>query len=484
MIIDANADLPEVMRADVCVCGAGPAGITLARSLARRNLTVLLLEGGGESLSDESQDQYVGTTSGVPYFALDETRLRFFGGSSNHWTGHCGELDAKDFKAWDHAPLSGWPIAKSDLDPYAAEAREILDLAAAPPRPEPMPVESPGFESWALEESPPTLFAQKFRDEIRASERLTLVLNCSVLDIRLNDEGTVVTHLICGSTGAPERRMEMHAEHFALCLGGIENPRILLNSDSQQPAGIGNAHDLVGRFFSEHPHAEAGEARLPRSVASHFVSPSEAFIEERETLNFGLRVYTRDGDMAHNPLRPSTSLSAPRQVACRIPRADALAARLRDDLLYCDAMLWVMCEQSLSAENRVTLIDERDVFGLRRANLHWSFSELDWHTMEAAVIGYGEYLAQHDLGRARLHPWLIDRDTASEHMSGGHHHMCTTRMSASPTSGVVDANCRVHGVRNLFIGGSSVFATGGHINPTFTIIQLSLRLGDQLARLT
>lgn len=481
MFLDANTDDRTLLEADICVCGAGPAGITLARSLARRNLRVLLLKGGDEYLSDESQDLYRGTNSGIPYFPLDETRLRLLGGSSNHWTGHCGALGPLDFEPLDHAPMRVWPIGKADLDPFHAETREILDLPPEPPEVPALQYTADMFEPWVLEESPPTLFGNKYYDEIATSTTLICVLNCNVVDIRLEESGRAVSHLLCASHASPQRRIRVRARHFALCLGGIETPRLLLNCTSQQPAGIGNGRDLVGRYFCEHPHARIGSARLRVPLGSHFVQPTRAFLDRYQSLNFGLRVYTRDGELPHNTLRPLERTRRRVRAACRMPYAEDLVAELTDDLLYCDAMLWVMLEQDLNPDSRVTLTDQRDKFGLRRADLHWSLTERDWQSFEATVVGYGEYLIQNDLGRARLHPWVEDRDLATKDFAGGHHHMCTTRMSASPEHGVVDAECRVHGIDNLYIGGSSVFASGGHINPTFTIVQLALRLGETIA---
>ena len=481
MFVDANAGELTTVDADVCICGGGPAGITLARSLAKRNIRVLLLEGGDEYLSDDSQDLYRGINSGIPYFALDETRLRLLGGSSNHWTGHCGALNALDFEALDYAPMRAWPIEKADLDPFVAETRDILDLPPMPPEPPTLHHRSEMFEPWVLEESAPTHFAFKYYDEMATSKTLTCVLNCNVVDIRLKESGRAVSHLLCASHANPQRRIRVQAAHFALCLGGIENPRLLLNCTSQKATGIGNERDLVGRYFCEHPHARIGSARLKTSIASHFVQPTRALLERYEALDFGLRVYTRDEQLPDNHLRPIERTSWRRQAACRLPFAEGLVAELTDDLIYCDAMLWVMVEQDLNPDSRVTLTDRRDKFGLRRPELHWALTERDWTSFEAAVFSYGEYLIENDLGRARLHPWVQDRDLDTKDFAGGHHHMCTTRMSAFPEHGVVDADCRVHGIDNLYIGGSSVFASGGHINPTFTIVQLALRLGKTIA---
>ena len=138
MILNAEARTEGQFRDrvfDACIVGSGPAGITLARRLAAAGLSVGLFEAGGMEQTDESQAVYDGPTTGQPYYPLDACRLRFFGGTSNHWGGWTRPLDANDFRPRPHHPMSGWPIVKADLDPYAAEADAILDLPANRDRP-------------------------------------------------------------------------------------------------------------------------------------------------------------------------------------------------------------------------------------------------------------------------------------------------------------------------------------------------------------
>ncbi len=141
-------------------------------------------------------------------------------------------------------------------------------------------------------------------------------------------------------------------------------------------------------------------------------------------------------------------------------------------------------EQAQNPDSRVMLGDERDAFGLRRVAMNWNLTDLDVHTMRTAVMTFAEHMAQQGIGRARIRPWLltdpVEFPGILDDEVGGKHHMCATRMSADPQHGVVDADCRVHGMTNLFIGGSSVFATTGQCNPTYTLTQLALRLGDHL----
>lgn len=465
---------------DVCIVGSGPAGITLARRLAAAGLSVGLFEGGGDGYDDRSQECYQGETHGFPYYPLDSCRLRYFGGSSNHWGGWTKALDEHDFEPRAHHRLSGWPIVKADLDPYAAEADAILDLPRPIAAPDLLPPQDelvPGLFRFSR---PVTRFGEKFRNELLQSPRVEAYTNANLVNLILDAGGQRVA-------AAEFRTFEgrdpftVRARFFALCLGGIENARALLNFTSQRPAGIGNEHDLVGRYFMEHPHAPVGKAVL-RDAPSWMLAyaPSREMMEAAGILNFGLRIGYFD---QWNAIE-FTGAFTPAQ-PCAASFEATLQAALRGEPLPCPALLtdvFVSCEQELSPDNRVRLTSERDRFGWRRAALDWNLSEMDRRTLREAAVRTAEALASHDRGRVQLVPWVADgAEPGPDHVWGGNHHMGTTRMSADARSGVVDADCRIHSVENLHLGGSSVFPTGGHANPTYTIVQLALRLGDHLS---
>jgi choline dehydrogenase-like flavoprotein len=515
MLLDATGpDRNRLARTfDVCVIGTGPAGVTLARRLAARGLDVALMEGGGLDFTPESQDLYLGENVGAAYDALDIARLRYFGGSSNHWGGTCRALDASDFEPRPHMPLSGWPIAKADLDAYAAETEEILDLPPAAEHPD-RPVEQAEerfFHPVFRESEPVTRFGRKYYDEIVASPRITAVLNANLVDLRLDDDLARVEAAVFRSLEPGDGGFEIAARRYALCAGGIENPRLLLNFTRQIPVGIGNEHDMVGRCFSEHPHFRIGEVLLeePQPIGAEpwlRFAPTEALAIEHGLVNFALDV----------SLWPRSLVTLPGELARTVPCAtdftQSLAQAVVGREFDCEgrglryyfrereghaqwAHVRIISEQALNPDSRVLLAEERDDLGLFRTRLDWRLTELDFHSMRTAAAMLGAHYAEQGVGRVRLRPWLLDEDPVvpgrldmegpiEMHRIGGHHHMCGTRMSADPREGVVDADCRVHRLENLYIGGSSVFATGGYANPTYTIVQMSLRLGDHLAEKT
>jgi choline dehydrogenase-like flavoprotein len=467
---------------DVCVCGAGVAGITLARKLGA-GLSVALLEGGGREYSYESQSLYRGRNIGLEYFDLAGTRLRYFGGTSNHWSGWMRPLDAHDFDARPDLDRPGWPIGQADLAPYLEEAKTTLGVSEArvvgsDATAAPLPGRVEGFHEvrfWIN----PIRFGERYAKDIESSTRIACYLHANVTDMRL--DGNRVVHV--AATNYAGKTFPVRARAFVLALGGIENPRILLNCNKQRPGGLGNQHGLVGRFFSEHPHLAAGAYLLEDGVPlsrTRIFSPDPDVMRAERMLNFGLRCMPRADP-------PAGGFKARlRRAICHRDWLEEAANSMRPTPVACDdGLLKIAGEQITNPDSRITLSEEVDALGLRQTVLNWQMTRVDKHSMRQALFLFGERFARAGLGRIRLARWLLTDDVefpGIEQELAGHHHMCTTRMAASPGQGVVDANQKVFDIDNLYLAGSSVFTSGGHSNPTFTIVQMALRLADHLKR--
>ena len=496
MIVDLNSvqsDPFSEKNFDVCICGAGFAGITMALNLPR-NLKVLLLEGGGFKASAESQSVYEGVSKGQTFIATGSSRLRYFGGTSGSWGGWCRPLDEYDFEPKSYVPYSGWPIRIDDLNPYLDKAEAMVELPEEGSWSESQSYfeeqihETADFKSGTYKFSPPTRFGQKYRQEIEGRSNLFCYLNANVTDLLLTKDLSRLDHVKVHDYSG--RVFEVSAQIFVLATGGLENPRILLNSNKQIPAGVGNQNGLVGKFFTEHPHAQIAEVLLEdrtkthigqypfgdsfksrlkalvcnsewalRSVnyvrrswvgcmspRRHFFSPTKAFMEREQILNFSLRLRLRS---------PGHGLPT-------------------------DGSLNIESETAPDPLNTVTLGHDEDMFGMRRIEVNWRLSEIDLHTMRRAAIRFGEAFADLGLGRVRIADWP-NSDSTEDAARAGSHHMCTTRMAESPANGVVDENQKVFGTDNLYIAGSSVWSTAGYANPTLAIIQMTLRLADHIA---
>jgi GMC oxidoreductase len=484
MLFDFNEAWSRTVEAnyDVCICGTGPAGITTARKLAERGKKVLLLEGGGLSYSDQSENVYKARSVGtMPYWHIETGRLRYFGGTSNHWTGRCGIFDPIDFEARDYWGLPGWPITRQEVLGGIIEAQQILDISGKDLNPFEIPeFKSPFFVRNGYALSPPTRFSEKYGDEIRRSRQIDAFYNANLVDLRLGDDLTRVKHLLIENYNG--QKAEVLASQFVLALGAIETARILLNADRQVPAGIGNHSGMVGRCFMEHLNVPIGrflvtDSQFWQQPGDIPLSPTEELIRKH---NIG------NGIIDFDPSASPTSFGRLRvlrqflrETACDLPAMTKFARRIVDFDCPGDGVISSLIEQAPNPDSRVSLTDDVDGFRLRRVQLNWQLNDNDRRTIRVLAIEAAKEMARLDRARVQLTPFILD--PALEIEVGGHsHQMGTTRMSADPRHGVVDGNCQVHGVRNLYLIGSSVFPTGGGINPTLTIVLLALRLADFL----
>jgi choline dehydrogenase-like flavoprotein len=480
------ADRLKLTHYDVCVCGAGPAGITIARKLAQSGKHVVLLEAGGFDPTEQSQSIYDGENIGIQtYYGLNGCRLRYFGGTSNHWSGLCGLLDEVDFMDRGYTGLPGWPISRQDVLATLSEARDILDLGKQSfdtPR-DPLWVSST-LQIRGTAQSPPTRFGEKYRSEIIQSSKIDLFLNANVVDILMNSSLTTVSSFVVRDYSGGQAAVT--ANNFVVAFGGIENARILLNSNTQIASGIGNHSDFVGRCFMEHPEIMVGR----------FIQTNEAFwrvgkLPLQPTKDFVIKEKIGNGVLSFNTSYSGKGaggrLRALREALyaaeCGLRDLAEVSAYLFDTECPGDGIVTLMCEQEPDAESRVTLGSDRDQLGLRRTVFNYEINEKDKFTIRTLAREAAKEMARLDLARIQLKDYILDDTVEIANISGNCHHMGTTRMSSSPKRGVVDENSRIHGINNLYVAGGSVFPRGGFTNPTLTIVLMSLRLAQHLNRL-
>ena len=487
MLVDARQLEPNAsLEADIIVVGAGPAGITLARECARQGHSVLLLESGG--FNSETDVQAICHGEAVGEFSPDDSylsysRRRVFGGTSSIWNGWCRPLDTLDFSVRNWVTDSGWPIERAELIPYYARATTVCQLSDFDAALYERPVREPslglrpanGLKTEMFHFSPPTRFGVTYRRDLVDDARTRVVLHANVLDVRVNDAGTDVDRLDLGTLQG--ERFVASARVYVLACGGVENARLLLLSRSVHKTGLGNDHDLVGRYFMEHPHVGIGTVVLRQN------GRRLAAYEHRDGEPLPVLCPSTEAQRAERILNFSIQLNVdPTGVGTPGARAVGTAARqldrygvggpgrTRSALTF--ASLYMRAEQAPNPNSRVTLSDDVDNLGQRRAKLDWRFSSLDHETFEGALRLVGRAFGAAGLGRVR--------EAESPPVGTGHHQMGTTRCHDDPRRGVVDRHCRMHGVSNLFVAGSSVFPATGYANPTLTIVALAIRLADRL----
>ncbi|MEP3475798.1 MAG: GMC family oxidoreductase [Hyphomicrobiales bacterium] len=519
-ILDLETDnITEPLAACVCVIGSGPAGAIVAAELAKKKIDVLLLEAGGRSpdFSNES-------ISNINIFS-DVTDLRFgwsrqFGGASNLWAGRTYPLEEADFKKRSWVPDSGWPFPLDTLEPYYQNASKLLDI--------------PGYQFFKNREGA-NIQEEVFNSVINAETgleancfqwakapfnssvylkgiakqhpSLRILLNASVGRlIEKTDATSVDTVQVVKTDGS---LVNIKARYFVLAGGGIETPRLLLNSNQISPAGIGNEYDNVGRYFSTHPKADMAAIVLNKSVSTsnalfmdcplekgsyrYGISSSMQIQEKFELLNHYVQLsplleyqasqafevlkntkILQSGLIDRNKLLKGFLPGIGKIAYEAISRIARLQPRTKTFTLR------GFLDQYPNRENRIMLSNDQKADGTNKANISWCFSEKD----KSSVLNFFSYLdkvlQEKEIGRVEYSGLKKTKDWP---LIGIHSHfMGTTRMGEDKKTSVTDANARVHGSSNLYIAGPSLFPTYGFANPFLTISALSIRLGEHLAK--
>lgn len=538
MILDARTtDIHDSMEADVCIVGAGTAGITLGREFIGQPFRVCLLESGGHEVDFDTQSLCCGESTGYPYYPLETARVRCYSGTSTRWKIPLGgdrlgarlrPMDALDLSRREWVDHSGWPVRPEDLAPYYDRAQTLchVDPPSWDPRDWSDPTSRPllpfgdgDVQSILYKFVPRELFVREYPDAVARADNITVVLHANALELETNPAGDWVTRIRAGAIG--KQPFHVKAKWFLLATGGLETPRLLLLSNRTHTNGLGNQHDQVGRYFMEHLHFWSGIVvpnRTDWTQSAGFYSEihskgkvtvigkltlTEKAIARERLLNQNVQLIPRmmPDPFQYPPSSPQGVQSLKyiaksflkgrppaefgrhlRQMFRELDQIGTAASRkfrekwrgLPQLPVY---ILANMVEQEPDPNNRVTLGEDRDLFGQRRLKLHWQISD---KAIQSAARTHALLASEWQCtGLARLYLEL-NEDAPPSDTHGGYHHMGTTRMHNDPKHGVVDADCRVHGLDNLFIAGPSVFTTGGYANPVLSFIALSLRLADHI----
>tara|TARA_R110000764_G_scaffold103217_1_gene188860 strand:- start:144 stop:1679 length:1536 start_codon:yes stop_codon:yes gene_type:complete len=506
MHIDARElENNSIIEGDICIVGAGAAGISIALDWMDSPYKVILLEGGGFEYDDKVQELYAGKTTGQKYFPLKSARLHYFGGTTGHWAGMCAPFDPIDFKKRDWVPNSGWPISKKDLDPFYAKANKILKLGPYNYEYEYWYNELPNLTAFPLDDKvvwnkiwqySQARYGDLYKKAIVESKNIHLYTYANAVDIKADDNISNVKEVIVKNYAGKTHKVK--AKHFVMACGTIQNARILLASNSQAPQGLGNDNDLVGRYFQEHLEVASAELWLVKPFSTNLYSWEYGVTKASAELAITEEIQTKEKIL--NGTASLTPLSLAKYQKPRMetwqnsdPRKSlenmfanwgeaAEKAKVEKGNIERAFQLNTRIEQAPNPSSRITLGGEKDELGVRRANLHWELTALDKYSVRKIYQILGQQLGIAGIGRIRLNEFLRDPNdnTFPDSTNGGWHHMGTTRMANDPKKGVVDSNCQVHGISNLFIAGAACYPTSGAPNPTLTLTALSLRLSDFL----
>lgn len=540
MIIEPSQLDVDELSCQVCIIGSGAAGIALALELGKQRLNVVLVSGGGHEQSDSDRKLYEGSIDRAnPHEPLEENRHRAFGGSTKRWGGRLVAYDPIDFERRDFVPLSGWPIAFEEVASRFTQSAKWCEVVAEDfhrtthsgdgDLPDTLgggTIETTPCERW----STPTDFGRHYRRAMAEMDNIRVLIDYHAVDLRLDDDlARVESAKLVSRRG---RTVRVTAQVFILAAGGLENPRILLASRSQIAHGVGNHSDMVGRCYMSHlagTHGRLALARPEKPPFYRFHKDRQGAYERRRfrlsdeaqqrnrvmnIIGFPYRPAIDDprhGDAALSTLwlqetllngsgrpiswsaigrhlgnialaTPAAWLNVARQIGARA-RSPRLPFILPHDARAQDA-LFFQAEQAPNPASRLTMSDEVDEFGMPRIRPQVRFSQVDYDTVTTFYRELDRALRAERLGCIEyVESELIDSMVAStKNFNSMAHHLGTTRMSADPELGVVDSDCRVHSVGNLYVSGGSVFPTSGHANPTLTVLALALRLADHVAQ--
>ncbi|HAX77103.1 MAG TPA: GMC family oxidoreductase [Cyanobacteria bacterium UBA11372] len=543
MIIDARSLTPDdVLETQVCIIGAGPSGITLAVEFANQNFQVCLVESGGIDCDPDTQSLSEGVVVGDPYPDLKAGRRRQFGGSSHWWEAQngykeygwrCLPLDEIDFEQRDWLPYSGWPFTKADLDPFYERAHRVCKAGPYTYKVEDweegkavrLPFKSDRITSSMSQFAPRAPFTHEHRETINESKNITTLLYANVVEIETDETAQTVTRLRIACLS--NKQIWLKAKIVILATGGIENARLLLASNRQQPSGLGNQNDLVGRFFMERPILSCQLIPFDRKLfdltdlydiynvkgtpVMARIHLTEEVLRRERLLNNGTQMFPRakprqrEATLALRSLLAAIRNGKPSQdwfehLKVALKGVDYIVAAgfwaavrklpslRRGDWSYLpnekqrfsEFEIFYQLEQAPDPNNRVLLSSQSDRLGQPKVEVHWRLNPIDIENALRVQEIWAEEFAKAGFGELQFpragEPLKFEKEVM-------YHHMGTTRMHVDPKQGVVDANCKVHGISNLFIAGSSVFPTAGYANPTLTIIALSIKLADHVKTL-
>jgi choline dehydrogenase-like flavoprotein len=532
MIEDARLlPIHAKLNADIVIIGGGAAGISLALNYVNSSFRVVILEGGGLNYERKTQSLYRGKNVGLRYEPLDLCRVRMFGGSTDRrgWAGWCKVFRELEFEQRDWVQLSGWPISKRGLEPYYRKALTTMALASDIEQsaeseaygPNCLPLNGSDCVNDPIALSTSPHLSEAWSKTLEASQNVCVILHANVVGIDADEAGQVATAVRFSTLD--RREFSITSRFTVIAAGGIENARLMLCSNETVRTGLGNTTGWVGRCFMDHPRYAWGQiAAIPdarllsrynpthgvgqrrfgvpppgaRPLFGFGISLSDA-AQRRERL-LGSRTWilpvAQQGERAGGrELRevilwatrgrlPADILLRGRKIVGDIPNAAAASvAHIRS--IAGRTRHWqflTIIEPEPNPESRVMLDDDRDQLGLPRVKLDWRLTPLVERTLDMTqrmiirdLQSIGVQCAIEGAGGKEANQRFEDPRWVW-------HHMGTTRMSVDPRRGVVDANCKVHGMHNLYLAGSSVFPTCSNDMPTLTLVALSHRLADHL----
>ena len=511
-----SVDASSPIEADLCIIGSGPAGWAIAEELRGAGLRLVMLESGGLERHDDAEALNESEDLGA---ALFNGRARMLGGTSSLWNGRCMPFDDIDYETRDWIPHSGWPITPADVAPHLHRASSHLGIVPYHDE-DGMRLLTPGL--LAQPKVDPTLLHDAYWSnpkiinfgqilQAQAHPNLRVFVHATVTQLNVNASGRQIESV--EATDLEGVRKLVRAPTVVLAAGGVENARILLYSNRVSSNGVGNAHDVVGRYFMDHPRdfelvarVNPQEARAFRNLFgpylidtargrcefSHGFKLSPDHQRRERLLNCAAWPYEviapDDPFEAAKRLRRGLGRTAG-QDAWRVVSQSGLVLRgmharmLRKQRIGRKVErigFLIASEQRPDPDSRIRLGARIGRFGLPVTAVNWRIAPQEMESQAALAKLIASEFRRLGLPAVQLANWVSNGAYQEANFVDGCHPTGSTRMASDPRDGVVDADCQVHDVHGLYVAGSSVFPTASHANPTLMIVALAVRLASHL----
>ena len=451
----------------VIIFGSGPAGITTALELEKNKIQTLIIEAGDENYSEDSQDFYKGKVTGDELTDISISRLRQLGGTSGHWGGWSKPMENYSFDSW--------PIKAKDLEGYTDRTCKILGIKNQFNK-----SKLNNYFNQIQFQYSNVRFAEKYKKHIKNSKYIHLVLNTQLS--HFEGENKVVTNAVCISQNLTKK---IKSKYFILSCGGIENSRILLWAREQNKK-LFHKNLPIGQYWMNHPWIIAGiglisKRELKKKLNNNFIdhdgplhfAAKKELLNDKKILSAAIYMSAKEDTKFYKEII--------KDILCVAPEYGKKIARtvFKKDLKC--GNIFMNLEEPPDQNNKITLDHSaKDIFGIPRVNLYYKKSKETLFTAKVFLEEFGNFCRNADIGRIALKKNIYNLQGFET--IDNHHHLGGTRIGNDTRTSVVDKNLKIHNVNNLYINGSSNFVTGGYTNPTFTIVQMALKLTDHIIK--
>jgi choline dehydrogenase-like flavoprotein len=494
-------NLNKSLKTNICIIGSGIGGGTLTQKLAEQNKEFVIIEAG----------EWNGDSENVSYenigldFGVRSTTTVQIGGTSNLWHGVLAPLDKIDFEKRDWIPKSGWAVSLEELEPYYKKASEVLKVEKynyfkkdglsdeLNAQLDNLVCNREYIKNKLFQQSVPHV---NFKDVVKKicehSKKQHLYYNTTALEL-ISENGKIIKLKVGNSDGTFSY---VEAEQFIVCIGALETPRLLLNSN------IKNKN--IGKYLMDHPmgnlcqleflnpakypiYSDAkyspnmkiktgleltDEKQKELKFPNHNFYLRPSFIKgidnESEKVKLSLLAFKDGGVSAKDVWRVLTNLNVIRQI---------VAYKFSLDVTFKYADLFFVTEQIPYENSYVGLSDKEDKWSYKKALVNWQVSDEDIQSMKVwfELLLTELFPKEHYKFTHRLEDF-----NWKEIFTSAIHHVGTCRMGHDESEGVVDKNLKVFGVDNLYVCDGSIFTTAGNVNNGLTISAFACRLAEHL----